>query len=291
MMRWSEIREAIRRRPGMYIGGRPDGEGAARLLLSYLVEPALRLGARRVELTVAPGPWFTLRHDGPRPRHEDLTGLDLGKGWGDLGVLTALTQVVRLDTTGEEASSLDGPSGHEMSGELDPEIFTVDEVDAETLADRFRELAWLHPGATLTLRSPAIEETWHQPGGLLDCVEALAEGMGPALTAPVVIDHRDEERGVAVQVAVRRGRRWPARILSFVGGQRTRGGGSHQDALRTALLDERDLLPDGLAAVITVEVDEPSYAGATKDRLDDEVVARVVAEACQRYLASLASRS
>lgn len=66
-MRWSEIREAIRRRPGMYIGGRPDGEGAARLLLSYLVEPALRLGARRVELTVAPGPWFTLRYDGPDP--------------------------------------------------------------------------------------------------------------------------------------------------------------------------------------------------------------------------------
>lgn len=278
VMQWGELREAIRRRPGMYIGGKPDGQGAARLLLSYLVEPALRLGAGRVELTIAPGPGFTLRHDGPRPRHEDLMGLDLGKGWGDLGVLTALTrrQVVRFETTGEEESSHDGPLEHEMSGELDPEIFTVDEVDAETLADRFRELAWLHPGATLTLRSSATVETWRQPGGLLDCVEELAEGMGPVLAAPVVIDHRDDERGVTVRVVVRRGRRWPARILSFVNGERTRGGGSHEDALRTALLDERDLLPDGLAAVIAVEVDQPSYAGATKDRLDDEVVARVV---------------
>ncbi|MDO5083397.1 MAG: hypothetical protein Q4D89_08345 [Arachnia propionica] len=267
------LRGMIRRRPGMFVG-ELGATGATNLVLQQVVEPALGLGAGCAEVELGPGLAVTVRHDGPLPHPEQLYQLSFDGGWGCIGILPALSHEARVRVVGD-------PAGPEVEAGLDQEILVATTFDVARLTARMQELAWLHPRATIRLRTPSHEQLWHSPGGLLDCVEALAEGMGPSLTDPLPLHHHDEASGIVVEIALRRATQWPARVLSFVNRERTRGGGSHEQALRDALADDRGCLPDGLAAVITVEVDEPSYAGATKDRLDDAAVARVVAEAAR----------
>ncbi|MDO5067566.1 MAG: hypothetical protein Q4D96_09840 [Propionibacteriaceae bacterium] len=256
-------RDLIRRRPGMYVGE----SGATGLVLEQVVEPALGVGAGCVEVELGPGLAVTVRHDGPLPHPEQLYQVSFDGGWGGLGVLLALSHKARVRVAGD-------PAGPEVEAELDEAFFTA--FDVPGLVSRLQELAWLHPGATIRLRAPSLEQQWHSPGGLTDCVAALGEGMGPVRHEPVRIRHHDEASGITVEVTLRCATRWPARLLSFVNRHRTRGGGSHEDALREALVDDRDLLPDGLAVVIAVDSPQPSYAGATKDRLNDAAVAEVV---------------
>ena len=265
----TEQRDLIRRRPGMYVGGL-GATGATRLVL----EPALELGASRIEVELDEGLAITVRHDGPLPRPEQLRQLSFDGGWGCIGILLALSDEARVRVLGD-------PAGPEVEAKLDGTILAATTFDVEQVAARMQELAWFHPEATIRLRTSSREQWWHSPGGLLDCVTALGEGMGPLRRGPVSIHHHDEASGIVVGIAARLALQWPARVVSFVNRERTRGGGSHEEALRDALVDDRGCLPDGLAAVVAVEVDQPRYAGATKDRLDDEAVARVVAEASQ----------
>ncbi|PSQ15070.1 DNA topoisomerase (ATP-hydrolyzing) subunit B [Halobacteriales archaeon QS_8_69_26] len=202
-------------------------------------------------------------------------------------------------------------TGTEIRFWPDDEIFEEEVFDADTLASRLRELAFLNPGVELVLRDERGEEpsaeTFVYEGGIREFVEYLNETRTPMHEE--VIFFRDEapaegqEANVAVEVAMQATDELQGSIHAFANNINTREGGTHLTGFKTALTrivndyaDEHGMLDEigenlkgedireGLTAVISVKHPDPQFEGQTKTKLGNSNVRGIVESAVHEGL-------
>ncbi len=206
------------------------------------------------------------------------------------------------------------------------------ELDYVSLAARARQTSFLIPGLRLVLRDERgvpgtpgeagpVEEVFQHDGGIAEFVEYLApdppitdvwrlEGSGSFTETVPVLDDRghmtatDVERECGVDVALRWGQGYDARMQSFVNIIATPKGGTHVTGFEQSLLrvfrrqleinarrlkvgsdkPEKDDVLAGMTAVVTVRLAEPQFEGQTKEVLGTNAVRAIVAKVIEKEL-------
>ncbi len=214
----------------------------------------------------------------------------------------------------------------------DRQIFLKDAgLDYESLAARARQTSFLIPGLRLVLRDERrpqapgedtpLEEVFQHDGGISEFAEFLApdpaitevwrlEGSGtftetvPVLDAQGHMSPTEVERECAVDVALRWGQGYDARVQSFVNIIATPKGGTHVVGFEQSLLKvfrrqlevnarrlkvgndkpEKDDVLAGLTGVVTVRLAEPQFEGQTKEVLGTNAVRAIVAKVVEEQL-------
>ena len=226
-----------------------------------------------------------------------------------------------------------GVTGSRVRFWPDPHIFLKGSVlDYDALVGRARQTSFLVPGLRLVIRderrlpgTPAadgpVEEVFHHDGGITEFVEFLApdppvtdvwrlQGSGTFKETVPILDNEGHmsptelERECVVDVALRWGQGYDARMQSFVNIITTPKGGTHVAGFEQALLkvfrrqleingrrlkvgndkpDKDDVLA-GMTAVVTVRLAEPQFEGQTKEVLGTNAVRAIVARVVETEL-------
>src|SRR5918992_1106900 len=179
----------------------------------------------------------------------------------------------------------------------DPEVFTeTQEFSFDTLSRRFRESAFLNKGLAIALldeRDEGRTVTYRYEGGIRDFVEHINEAKDP-VHKTVFYFEREEEVG-DVEVAMQWNSGFQDSVFTFANNINTHEGGAHLSGFRSALsrtinayarqkglLKEKeesltgDDIREGLAAVISVKLQEPQFEGQTKTKLGNTEVKDIV---------------
>jgi DNA gyrase subunit B len=191
----------------------------------------------------------------------------------------------------------------------DLSIMETGDFQFDTLAQRFREMAYLNRGLTIKLvderEGREQEVTFYFDGGLKSFVRHLNQNRNVVMARPVHIERKVER--TLVEVALQYNDGYSETLFSFANGINTVDGGSHVTGFRSALtrtlneygrkanlLKEADSnltgddVREGLTAAISVKLPEAQFEGQTKGKLNNaEVrnqVENVVAEALAKYL-------
>ncbi|MBI2619116.1 MAG: DNA topoisomerase (ATP-hydrolyzing) subunit B [Ignavibacteriales bacterium] len=195
-----------------------------------------------------------------------------------------------------------GKSGTLVTFLPDGSIFKNRSFKFETLAERLRELAFLNPDVTLSIRDQRLtepeEEQFHFKGGLVEFVKYI-DASRPVITKKVFYakgEDKDENgRAVEVEVALQYNDQYSENIFTYVNNINTHEGGTHLVGFRTALtrtlnnfgfrtglLKENgiqlvgDDFREGLTAVLSVKVPEPQFEGQTKTKLGNSEIKSIV---------------
>jgi DNA gyrase subunit B len=171
----------------------------------------------------------------------------------------------------------------------DPDIFQATQTFSfDALATRLDELAGLNAGLNIVLRDgrdkPATVSRSHYPDGLAGFLRAFGEGTPPV--HPTVLHAVNRTAESWVEVAFRWHQDIDEALYSFANGHHTVLGGPHVTGFRSAVtravravlrrrpeatmrreLPTGDMIRAGLRAVISVNLLQPRFAGATRDRL------------------------
>ena len=197
-------------------------------------------------------------------------------------------------------------TGTTISFMPDPEVFTETiELSFDTLSRRFRESAFLNKGLKIRLldeREEGRDVTYQYEGGIRDFVEHINEAKDPVHKTVFYLE-REEEAG-DVEVAMQWNSGFQDSVFTFANNINTHEGGAHLSGFRSALsrsinayarqkglLKEKeesltgDDIREGLAAVISVKLQEPQFEGQTKTKLGNTEVKGLVESATNRYLA------
>jgi DNA gyrase subunit B len=195
----------------------------------------------------------------------------------------------------------------------DTTIFTVHEYSYDTVATRLRELAFLNRGITITLEDERnqnedgtnVGETFRSEGGLREFVTFLDANRTNLIEEPIYFT--GEKQGIPVEVAMTYNTTYVENVHSYVNNINTHEGGTHLAGFRRGLTrtlksyaDKNGLLSkikfeisgddfrEGLTAIVSIKVQEPSFEGQTKTKLgNNEAVGAVdvaVGEMLERYL-------
>ena len=226
-----------------------------------------------------------------------------------------------------------GVTGTRQRFWADRQIFLPDAgYDWTGLVGRARQTSFLIPGLTIVLRDERglpgtpgadgpVEEVFAHDGGIGEFCEFLApdppltdvwrlQGSGtftetvPVLDAQGHMTPTDVVRECGVDIAVRWGTGYDAKVVSFVNIISTPAGGTHVAGFDQALLkvfrkqlevnarrlkvgtdkvDKEDILA-GLTAVVTVRLAEPQFEGQTKEVLGTSAVRAIVAKVVETEL-------
>ena len=179
----------------------------------------------------------------------------------------------------------------------DDTIFETLEYDYATLENRFREMAFLTKGLSISIEDKREEEVKKADfcfeGGLNSFVEFLNKNKEKLNQQPIYIEKTDGE--VPVEIAFQYTTAYSENIYSFVNNINTIEGGTHLEGFKRALtktfndyakshniLKEKDGnlqgedIREGITAVISVKVREPQFEGQTKTKLGNSNVAGIV---------------
>ena len=334
--------EAVRKRPGMYIGS-VSKRGLHHLVYEIVdncVDEALAGYCTHIEVKIEPGNIISVSDNGrgiPVEIHPKThisaaetvyTVLHAGgKFGGDSGykvsgglhgvgasVVNALSEwtevtiqrdggiyqmkfergktVEKLSKIGESKKT-----GTTVRFLADSEIFETTEYDYDTLAERFREIAFLTKGLYISIED-LREETPKKAefcfeGGLKSFVEFLNQNKEKLNPDPIYIEKTVNE--VPVEIAMQYTSAYNENIYSFVNNINTVEGGTHLEGFKRGLtkvfndyarghniIKEKESnlqgedIREGLTAVISVKVKEPQFEGQTKTKLGNSNVAGIV---------------
>ncbi|WP_394995617.1 DNA topoisomerase (ATP-hydrolyzing) subunit B [uncultured Helicobacter sp.] len=175
----------------------------------------------------------------------------------------------------------------------DGEIMEVLEFSADTLARRFKEIAYLNKNITITFydERSGVEEVYHFEGGLSQFVQDLNHK--PLVSQIITFETNDQE--VEVEIALTYNDGYDEKVLSFVNNIRTPEGGTHEAGFRAGLsraimnyieanasAREKDSkvtgddVREGLVAIVSTKVIEPQFEGQTKGKLGSSFVKPIV---------------
>ena len=352
--------EAVRRRPGMYIGS-TDQRGLHHLIIEIVdnsIDEAMAGFCDHIWITIQQDGHVVVRDNGrgiPIDKHPRtgksaletvMTYLHAGGKFGGgaykvsgglhgVGacLITALSQETWVEvhqkgkiyrqeySRGKATSSLQqvkqsrypysngqtpSTSGTITSFLPDDQIFESLDYDFQTLAQHFREVAYLTKGIWIHFidERDDREINFYFEGGVASFVRHLNHDREVVHPRPIYIEK--QVNGTAVETALQYNDGFAESTFSFANCINTIDGGSHLTGFRSALtraLNEyarkQKLLKDapnltgedvreGLVAVISVKLPEPQFEGQTKTRLGNpEVkgqVESVVAEQLGIYL-------
>lgn len=332
--------EAVRKRPGMYIGD-TGVRGYHHLVYEIVdnsVDEALAGFCKHIRVTIHTDDSITVEDDGrgiPVDAHKNgksalevvMTVLHAGgkfdggtyKVSGGLhgvgaSVVNALSirckvEVRRGGVTWIQRYEKGVPQGGLEKGDAvtktgtkttfkpDREIFKDETIayDFATLANRFRELAFLNAGLYISLtdeRSGKTQE-FQYGSGIAEFVAFLNQSK--KAVHPEVVSFRGEKDDVEVEVAMQWNDSYTESIFTYCNNINTIEGGTHLIGFRGALTRttnayaasknllkdlkvslEGDDIREGLAAVISVKVREPQFEGQTKTKLGNTEVKGIV---------------
>ncbi|XP_010490917.1 PREDICTED: DNA gyrase subunit B, mitochondrial-like isoform X2 [Camelina sativa] len=190
----------------------------------------------------------------------------------------------------------------------DKEVFTTAiEFDHNTIAGRIRELAFLNPKVTISLKKEDDDLEKNQyteyyfAGGLTEYVSWLNTDKNPIHD---VLGFRKEINGATVDVALQ----WCSdaysdTMLGYANSIRTIDGGTHIEGVKASLtrtlntlakkskaVKEKDIslsgehVREGLTCIVSVKVPNPEFEGQTKTRLGNPEVRKIVDQSVQEYL-------
>ena len=350
--------EAVRKRPGMYIGS-TGPRGLHHLVYEVVdnsVDEALAGYCDTIKVTIHPDNSISCEDNGrgiPVDKHPKekiptvevvLTILHAGGKFGGEGykvsgglhgvgvsVVNALSTKVEVQVRRDgKEYEIDFDHGktktklHEIGKAKhtgttvtfwpDPDIFTETTVyDYDTLAARFREMAFLNRGLKIILTDERITDADGNPrtevfqamGGIVDFVKFLNDGK-ETLNKPIYFEAENADG--TVEVALQWSSSYSTNsVMAFANNINTHEGGTHMDGFKQAitrtindyarskgLLKEKDPnlsgedAREGLAAIISVKLHDPQFEGQTKTKLGNTeirpLVQNAVAQGLGEYL-------
>ncbi|MAG57915.1 MAG: DNA topoisomerase (ATP-hydrolyzing) subunit B [Planctomycetes bacterium] len=207
--------------------------------------------------------------------------------------------------------------GTKLTFSPDPEIMELTKFNADTLATRIRELAFLNAGAKITMRDDREEsseaQTFEYPEGVKDFVRYL--NVGKNVVHQEVVYFNEEHtiqnsdgkpEAYRIEVGLQYSDSYSEIVYSFANTIKTIQGGTHLSGFKTALTsafnsyakqskllkDDKTLSGDdfreGLAAVVSVRLPDPKFESQTKIKLANRnaqtVVQSVVYEQLKTFL-------
>mgnify|MGYP003290904082 CR=1 FL=1 len=196
-----------------------------------------------------------------------------------------------------EVGPSDGTTGTSVEFYPDDSIFTETVYVYDTLATRFRELAFLMSGLRLTLTDERDPENIHSdtfcfPGGVSEFVRYVDEHRTPLFQEPIHLVLPDGQFPLEVAMWYNDG--YQENFFSFVNNVNTYDGGTHVTGFKTALTrvinkfaaempkGKKDIqiaaddIREGLTAVIAIKVSQPQFEGQTKRKLGNSEIASYV---------------
>jgi len=204
---------------------------------------------------------------------------------------------------------LDDPSisGTSVTFKPDNEIFETHEFSFDTLANRFREMAFLNSGLKINLLDKRTEksETFYAEGGISEFVTYMNRAKTPIHKDPIYFQQKRED--YEVEVAMQWTTSYSEVLSSFANNISTPQGGTHVSGFKTALTrvlnayaKDSNLLKnikinltgddmrEGVSAVISVKLKEPQFEGQTKSKLGNSevegIVNSMIGESLKAYL-------
>lgn len=161
------------------------------------------------------------------------------------------------------------PDGTEVIFHPDPTIFKNFQFDLEIVEQMLWNYAYLNGGLSLALG----EKTYSSGRGLFDLLTGKTER--EQLRYPII-----HLKGEDIELALTHGEQYGEEHYSFVNGQHTSMGGTHQAALREGLVkalreffkkdyDAADVR-SGLIAAIAIRIDNPVFESQTKTKLGSQ---------------------
>ena len=346
--------EAVRRRPGMYIGS-TDQRGLHHLIYEIVdnsVDEAMAGYCDQVLVTIHKDGAITSSDNGrgiPVGKHPTtgvsaletvMTILHAGGKFGGGGykvsgglhgvgasVVNALSihlkaQVRRdgyLHQQEYRKGLREGPirkiepaqgTGTTITFKPDPDIFTELDYDFDTLADHFRETAYLNKGLEIRLvdeRRPIEDNelTFFFEGGISSFVRHMNRNRGAVTPLPIYI-HKLAD-GSSIEIAMQYNNGFSENTLSFANCINTADGGTHISGFRAGLTrglndyarkgnlfknDQGNLsgedVREGLTAVVSVKLTDPQFEGQTKGKLGNaemkSLVDSAMSEGLGKYL-------
>jgi len=332
--------EAVRKRPGMYIGSTGE-RGLHHLVYEVVdnsVDEALAGHCSEINVVLLANGGVQVTDNGrgipvdihpveKKPALEVvLTVLHAGGKFGDGGysvsgglhgvgisVVNALSRdlsvVVQRDGFfWEQSYKLGVPNspvekgiattktGTEVTFWPSAEIFETTDFSFEVLSARFREMAFLNKGLTITLRDERaghvtekgeqLEARYCYEGGIVDFVKHLNLTKGVTHKSIISLDVEDQKNKMSLEVAMQWNTSFTESVYTFANTINTQEGGTHEEGFRTALTslvnkfaeewgyirrkEDRltgDDIREGLTAIISIKVAEPQFEGQTKTKL------------------------
>ena len=187
----------------------------------------------------------------------------------------------------------------------DSEIFEELEFSEEVVVQRLRETAFLTRGLRITItdeRAGGEQIEFHYEGGIRDFVAYTNEAKDP-VHRHIVYFENETDAGLA-EVAMQWNTSYQESIFSFANNINTHEGGTHMQGFRSALTrtlnkyardkgllkEKEDNLEgedvrEGLAAVISVKLQNPQFEGQTKTKLGNPAIAGLVESSVNAKLA------
>ncbi|RLK63713.1 DNA topoisomerase IV subunit B [Atopobacter sp. AH10] len=345
--------EAVRKRPGMYIGS-TDSRGMHHLayeIVDNAVDEALSGYCDHIDITIHPDNSLTVADNGrgmPTGTHQSgkatiqviFTVLHAGGKFGQGGyktsgglhgvgasVVNALSDWVKVEVRRDgylytqnfvDGGQIDGAlkkkkikekvSGTQVTFKPNASIFSDAKWNYDTLAERFRESAFLLKDLTIRIKDERTdkEDTFHFEEGIKEFVDYLNEDKD-TLTDVVVIEGKDSD--IEIDCALQYNDGYSETILSFVNNVRTAGGGSHESGFRSGLTKtfneyakkqgllkgkgkslEGSDVREGLTVILSLRIPEKllQFEGQTKEKLGTPqartAVERIISEKMTYFL-------
>jgi DNA gyrase subunit B len=184
----------------------------------------------------------------------------------------------------------------------DPDIFKEVQLDYETVANRLRELAFLHPGLEIVLLDhrhlTEVGDLFLSSHGLVDFLQYTNRDEKPLHTSVVLHAEERDEQGQrsTFDAAFQWTDSLDERVLDYVNSRRTIEGGTHVAGFRQGLCQAIRKYPfthrrsprespmaedirESLKGVLSVQVPEPQFESQTRSRLNNPEVQKFVKHA------------
>lgn len=189
----------------------------------------------------------------------------------------------------------------------DEEIFSRTDFVPEVIKSHLEDVSFIHPGLKITYAEEAKGEkiVYANPGGIKDYLAKVIEGDQKKLVVETLFTAEKDDAD-KIQVTLAWTESTDESVRSYCNGIRTRGGGTHEAGLRSAVVKavrnylETHEIPlkgititaedirEGMVGILSVFVREPQFQGQTKDKLNNPemtpAVDNVVRPALENWL-------
>lgn len=176
------------------------------------------------------------------------------------------------------------------------EIFDTTVFSFEVLSTRFREMAFLNRGLTISLtderaghvddKGEPLKVVYKYDGGISDFVRHLNSTKGEAHKNVIDFEAEDTKQKISAEIAMQWSAGYTESVYTFANTINTQEGGTHEEGFRASLTsivnkygeewglikkrEDRltgDDVREGLTAIVSVKIGEPQFEGQTKTKL------------------------
>ena len=213
-------------------------------------------------------------------------------------VLYDLKVIGETERTGTTIQFWPDVKGVEKDGDgVDEGIFETGQFNFDTLKTRFREMAFLNRGIRIVFRDERtdepVERVFHYEGGISEFVKYINKNKEVLFPEPIYISGMVGT--TSVEVAMQYNDTYSENIFTFVNNIHTPDGGTHMAGFSMAITrvindygrrhgmlkaNDANLTGDdvreGLAAIVSVKLEDPQFESQTKSKLGNSEVRTIV---------------